>query len=171
MRHDRSTHRLDCIVALPLPRRAIVAQLRLGLPMGAAILIEAGFSFVAFLIARHSSADAVAGRQLAANLVSMMFMLPLALANGTATLVAQRIGARHARSAAPGMARRRDRGWGPRRSWARWCTWRENRCCTSTPATRSSLLRPCRYWWGVVVSRNDAAQTLANFMLRSHRVT
>ena len=33
------------------------------------------------------------GNQLAANLVSMMFMLPLALANGTATLVAQRVGA------------------------------------------------------------------------------
>ena len=72
----------------PPERRAIVAQMRLGLPMGAAILIEVtGFSFMAFLIARHS-ADAVAGHQLAANLVSMMFMLPLALANGTATLVA-----------------------------------------------------------------------------------
>ena len=94
MRHDPFYAPFGLHSGFALPeRRAIVAQLRLGLPMGAAILIEVtGFSFMAFLIARHS-ADAVAGHQLAANLVSMMFMLPLALANGTATLVAQRIGA------------------------------------------------------------------------------
>ena len=62
--------------------------------MGASILIEVtGFTSMAFLISRQS-AQAVAGHQLAANLVSLMFMVPLALANGTATLVAQRVGAR-----------------------------------------------------------------------------
>jgi len=74
-------------------RKAILAQLRLGVPMGVSIMIEVtGFSSMAFLISRQSS-DAVAGHQLAANLVSLMFMVPLALANGTATLVAQRVGA------------------------------------------------------------------------------
>ncbi len=52
-----------------------------------------GFTSMAFLISRPS-AQAVAGHQLAANLVSLMFMVPLALANGTATLVAQSVGAR-----------------------------------------------------------------------------
>jgi MATE family multidrug resistance protein len=76
------------------PDRAIGAQLRLGLPMGASILIEVtGFSFMAIFIARLG-ATTVAGHQLAANLVSILFMLPLALANATATLVAQRVGAR-----------------------------------------------------------------------------
>jgi MATE family multidrug resistance protein len=36
---------------------------------------------------------AVAGHQIAANMVSMMFMLPLAIANAASTLVAQQIGA------------------------------------------------------------------------------
>ncbi len=75
-------------------RRAIGAQLRLGVPMGASILIEVtGFSFMAIFIMRLG-ATPVAGHQLAANLVSVLFMLPLALANATGTLVAQRIGAR-----------------------------------------------------------------------------
>jgi MATE family multidrug resistance protein len=34
----------------------------------------------------------VAGHQIAANLVSVLFMLPMALASATSTLVAQRIG-------------------------------------------------------------------------------
>jgi MATE family multidrug resistance protein len=75
-------------------RQAIGAQLRLGVPMGASILIEVtGFAFMAIFIVRLG-ATPVAGHQLAANLVSVLFMLPLALANATATLVAQRVGAR-----------------------------------------------------------------------------
>jgi MATE family multidrug resistance protein len=67
--------------------------LKLGLPMGAAILVEVtGFAFMAIFIARLGTTP-VAGHQLAANLVSMLFMMPLALANATGTLVAQRIGA------------------------------------------------------------------------------
>ena len=80
-------------------RKALHTQLRLGVPMGASILIEVtGFSFMAIFIARLG-ATAVAGHQLAANLVSILFMLPLALGNATGTLVAQRIGARDMASA------------------------------------------------------------------------
>jgi MATE family multidrug resistance protein len=74
-------------------RRALLTQLRLGLPMGATILVEvSGFTFMALFIARLGTTP-VAGHQIAANLVSLLFMLPLAIANGTSTLVAQRIGA------------------------------------------------------------------------------
>jgi len=80
-------------------RRSLAAQLRLGLPMGAAILVEvSGFTFMAVFIARFGAVP-VGGHQIAANLVSMLFMVPLALANGTATLVAQRIGAGDLRDA------------------------------------------------------------------------
>lgn len=80
-------------------RRALATQLRLGLPMGGAILVEvSGFALMAVFIARLGT-TAVAGHQIAANLVSMLFMVPLALANGTGTLVAQRIGARDAADA------------------------------------------------------------------------
>ena len=72
---------------------AMRSQLRLGVPMGLTILIEVtSFSFMAIFIARLGT-TAVAGHQIAANLVALMFMVPLALGNATGTLVAQRIGA------------------------------------------------------------------------------
>ena len=76
-----------------LNRAALWTQLKLGVPMGASILVEVtGFSFMAFFIARVG-ATAVAGHQIAANLVSLLFMLPLSLGNAASTLVAQSIGA------------------------------------------------------------------------------
>lgn len=69
------------------------ALLRLGVPMGLGIGVEVtGFSFMAIFIARLGE-TAVAGHQIAVNLVSMLFMLPLGLSNATSTLVAQRVGA------------------------------------------------------------------------------
>ncbi|MBK7262903.1 MAG: MATE family efflux transporter [Rubrivivax sp.] len=73
-------------------RQALWAQLKLGVPMGLSILIEvSGFSLMAVFIARLGT-TAVAGHQIAANLVSLLFMLPMALASATSVLVAQRIG-------------------------------------------------------------------------------
>lgn len=69
------------------------ALLRLGVPMGLSIMVEVtGFTFMAFFVSRLG-ATVVAGHQIAVNMVSMMFMLPLAIANASGTLVAQRIGA------------------------------------------------------------------------------
>lgn len=74
-------------------RPSIVALLKLGLPLGATILIEvSGFTFMAIFIARLGTTP-VAGHQIAANLAALLFMMPLAIANGTTTLVAQRLGA------------------------------------------------------------------------------
>ena len=79
---------------LARPRRgSLGALLALGIPMGLSILVEVtGFTFMAFFISRIG-ATAVAGHQIAANMISMMFMLPLAIGNATGVLVAQRIGA------------------------------------------------------------------------------
>ncbi|MBB5206419.1 MATE family multidrug resistance protein [Inhella inkyongensis] len=75
-------------------RAALMGLVRLGLPMGGSILVEVtGFTFMAFFIARLG-ANAVAGHQIAVNLVSMMFMLPLALSSAATALVAQALGAR-----------------------------------------------------------------------------
>jgi MATE family multidrug resistance protein len=69
------------------------ALLKLGIPMGLSIGVEVtGFVFMALFIARLGD-TAVAGHQIAANLVSLLFMVPLGLASATSTLVAQRIGA------------------------------------------------------------------------------
>jgi len=80
-------------------RAAIRAQLKLGIPMGLTILVDvSGFAFMAIFIARLGTTP-VAGHQIVANLVSLVFMLPLALSSATGTLVAQRIGAREERQA------------------------------------------------------------------------
>jgi MATE family multidrug resistance protein len=80
-------------------RRALAMQLRLGVPMGLGILIEVtGFSWMALFISRLGSTPA-AGHQIAANLVALLFMMPLGIANACSTLVAQRVGARDLRDA------------------------------------------------------------------------
>jgi len=69
------------------------ALARLGLPLGLGIGVEVtGFVFMALFISRLGALP-VAGHQIAANLVALLFMLPLGLSNGCSTLVAQRIGA------------------------------------------------------------------------------
>lgn len=80
-------------------RAALVVMLRLGVPIGLSILVEVtGFAFMALFISRLGTTP-VAGHQIAGNLVSLLFMMPLALANATGTLVAQRIGAGDSRDA------------------------------------------------------------------------
>jgi multidrug resistance protein, MATE family len=80
---------------LPRPDPAALrALLKLGGPIGMATLIEvSGFTLMAIFIARLGT-EAVAAHQIAANMVGISFMIPLALANATSTLVAQQVGAR-----------------------------------------------------------------------------
>ena len=74
-------------------RASLVGLAKLGVPMGLSIGIEVtGFTFMAFFISRIG-ATPVAGHQIAVNMVSLMFMMPLAIANASSTLVAQRVGA------------------------------------------------------------------------------
>ncbi len=73
-------------------REALLALLKLGVPIGLSVLIEvSAFSFMAIFIARLG-ATPVAGHQLAMNLVSLLFMVPMALSNASSTLVAQCLG-------------------------------------------------------------------------------
>lgn len=68
--------------------------LRLGIPMGLSYLIEVtAFTFMALFIARLG-ATTLAGHQVTANFATVLYMLPLAIAHATGTLVAQAIGAR-----------------------------------------------------------------------------
>ena len=68
--------------------------LKLGIPMGLSYLIEVtAFTFMALFIARLG-ASTVGGHQITANFATVLYMLPLAIASATGTLVAQAIGAR-----------------------------------------------------------------------------
>ncbi len=68
--------------------------LTLGLPMGGSYLAEvSSFTFMALLAAREGTYVS-GGHQILANLVSFLYMLPLAVGIATSSLVAQALGAR-----------------------------------------------------------------------------
>lgn len=77
------------------------ALLKLGLPGGGSLLIEVtSFTFIAIFLVRLG-AETAAGHQIMANLISVLFMLPMSLGVATGVLVAQSLGAD-----APSIARR-----------------------------------------------------------------
>ena len=94
LQRDPFYARFDVRGRLRRPHRASLSALaRLGLPMGSAMMIETtGFTFMALFISRIGALP-VAGHQLAANLVALMFMVPMSIGYATSALVAQRIGA------------------------------------------------------------------------------
>lgn len=165
-RFEIGIERLDA----PHPR-SLAALLRLGVPIGLSVLIEVtGFSFMAIFIARLGETP-VAGHQIAANLVALLFMLPLGLSNGTSTLVAQRIGAND-------LADARRLGW---HGWILTVgmaalvgsvvfAGREPilRLYTQHPQVIAAALPLAA--WVAVFHTADAAQTIAAFVLRSWRV-
>lgn len=66
--------------------------LRLGLPMGAAILMEGGLFVATALLIGSLGATAMAGHQIALNVASLAFMLPLGLAMATTIRVGNAVG-------------------------------------------------------------------------------
>lgn len=73
--------------------------LRLGIPMGLSYLIEvSAFTFMALFIARLGE-TAVAGHQVTANFVTVLYMLPLSIGSAASTLVAHALGAGDTRTA------------------------------------------------------------------------
>jgi MATE family multidrug resistance protein len=157
---------------LARPHRAsLAALLRLGIPIGLAVLIEVtGFSFMAIFISRLGEIP-VAGHQIAANLAALMFMMPLALSNATSTLVAQRIGADDLRDA-------RRIGWhGLQITLAVAAVMggavfanREAvvQLYTANPRVVAAAL-PLVAWLGLL-HVGDAAQAVTGFVLRSWRI-
>lgn len=150
---------------------ALREQLRLGLPLGGSILVEVtGFTFMALFIARLGTTP-VAGHQIAVNLVSMMFMVPLGVANATTTLVAQQLGAGH------GAAARR-LGW-----HGLWLGWllagvlgalvfglREPVLGLYTQDAAVIAAAMPLLAWLALFHLADATQTIAAFVLRAYKV-
>ncbi len=152
-------------------RASMVGLLRLGVPMGLSIAIEVtGFSFMAFFIARFGSTP-VAAHQIALNLVSLIFMLQLAIGNATGTLVAQRIGAGDAADA-------RRLGWhgveaGMLIAAVIGCAvylLREPILRIYTRDAAVIAVAVPLLAWVVLFHIADAGQTLAAFVLRAYRV-
>src|SRR5678815_3462976 len=82
--------------------RTIFSLLRLGVPMGIAVLMEAGLFVAAALLIGSLGTVAVAGHQVAINVASVAFMVPLGVAMATTIRVGNAVGrgdaeaARHA---------------------------------------------------------------------------
>lgn len=146
-------------------------QLRLGVPMGAGILIEVtGFTFMAIFIARLGT-EAVAGHQITSNLVALLFMMPLSLSNAISTLVAQRLGAQDLEDA-------RRLVWNGLRLTLGLALLlaggiyllREPVVALYTPDAAVAATAIGLLGWIVWFHLADAAQTLAALVLRAYRV-
>jgi multidrug resistance protein, MATE family len=72
--------------------RAILELLRLGVPMGVAVFMEASLFVVTALLIGSLGADAVASHQVAINVASVAFMLPLGVAMATTVRVGLAVG-------------------------------------------------------------------------------
>lgn len=153
-------------------RDALEQQLRLGVPIGASMLIEVtSFTFMALFIARLGTVS-VAGHQIASNLTGLLFMMPLALAHASATLVAQAIGAQ-----TPDTARR--------------LGWHGLELALLVACAAAAGLFLARHWlasaythdaavaavavqllaWVALYHLADAAQTTAAYVLRAWHIT
>jgi MATE family multidrug resistance protein len=151
---------------------ALRQLLKLGLPIGASILIEVtGFAFMAIFISRLGP-TAVAGHQIAANLVAMLYMLPLGLANATSALVAQRIGAGDTRDA-------RQLGWHGLQlalliALGLGCMMYGLRSTVIGLYTRDAAIAAATLplvSWVVLFHAADATQAITSFVLRAWHVT
>jgi MATE family multidrug resistance protein len=145
--------------------------LRLGLPTGGSLLIEVtSFTFIALFVVRLG-ADAVAGHQIVANLVSVLYMLPVALGVSTGVLVAQALGA-GAPPTALRAARNGFRAVALGAACALLLVWllrdRIVAVYTIDPAVADVALR--LFGLACVFHAFDALQGMAGFVLRGYKV-
>ncbi|MGA9334160.1 MAG: MATE family efflux transporter, partial [Rudaea sp.] len=72
----------------------ILELLRLGVPMGVSVLMEAGLFVATALLIGSLGTDAIASHQIAINVASVTFMLPLGVAMATTVRVGRAVGRR-----------------------------------------------------------------------------
>lgn len=174
LRHDRfyAPFGLQAGGIGPPHRQSLVSFVKLGVPMGLSVLIEVtGFTFMAFFIARMGTTP-VAGHQVAVNLVTMLFMVPLSIGNAASTLVAQRIGAADLPDA-------RRLGWHGLQialmiaallGTAVYAAREEVLGLYTGDAAIVAAAMPLLAWVAVFHIA-DAGQTVTSFVLRAHRIT
>ncbi|HRO60901.1 MAG TPA: MATE family efflux transporter, partial [Burkholderiaceae bacterium] len=146
--------------------------LRLGLPIGGAYLVEVtSFTFMALFLA-SLGATVAASHQVAANLAALAYMVPMALANATSTMVAQSIGA---------GSRHRAQGYG--RTGLLLATgfacvvavglWIGRDAIARAYTTDAAVIAAAAPLVALVAAFHvfDALQTTAAFVLRAYRIT
>lgn len=93
----RRFRRLHVFGRLDPPRRAAIGELlRVGLPIGVSIFVEASLFAMAALVIGSLGTVAVAGHQVALNFVAVTFMVPLGISMAATVRVGRAAGARDA---------------------------------------------------------------------------
>jgi len=93
----RRFRRLHVFGRFDPPRRAAIAEmLRVGLPIGVSIFVEASLFAMAALVIGSLGTVAVAGHQVALNFVAVTFMVPLGISMAATVRVGRAAGARDA---------------------------------------------------------------------------
>jgi MATE family multidrug resistance protein len=124
---------------------------------------------MAVFIARLGTTP-VAGHQIAANLVSLLFMLPMALSSATSTLVAQRVGARDGPDARRLGWHGMQLGGAGRDAGASVYLGREAVVGLYTRDAAVAGRGVPLLAWVALFHIADAAQSLAAFVLRAYRI-
>ena len=150
----------------------LAAFMRLGLPAGLAILVEVtSFTLMALLIARQGTL-AAASHQIAANLIGVIYMVPLSLGIATSTRVSYWRGAGdEARAAAVAwLGLRLTATLGVLMAATLWLV-REPLAALYSPSPAVVALATSLLGWVALAHLGDALQALVAFVLRCYRVT
>lgn len=167
------TYRRLRLNAEPLRPRwpAQKALLSLGIPIGVSTFFEVtSFTMLAVLIARIGPAT-VGAHQIVANLVALLYMVPLALGLATSTLIAQQLGA-DAPRAARNIALRGFRiviGVALVAALIIWML-RDGIVGVYTTNAEVAAIAMTLIGLGALFHAFDAAQGIASFILRAYRV-
>jgi MATE family multidrug resistance protein len=93
-------HQRTLATFLNIKREPIINLLALGIPIGSAIFFEVGFFSVIALFLTPLGTEVVAGHQVAINLSSITFMVPLSVGMALTVMVSQQLGRQEANAAA-----------------------------------------------------------------------
>lgn len=99
-KHRLPEHQKHLRTFFKIQRAQIVSLLALGLPIGAAIFFEVSFFSVIALFLTPLGTEVVAGHQVAINLTSLLFMIPLSVGMALTVMVGQQVGRNNSSMAA-----------------------------------------------------------------------
>ena len=99
-KHRLPPHQRKLATFFAMKREPIISLIALGIPIGSAIFFEVSFFSVIALFLTPLGTEVVAGHQVAINMSSLTFMIPLSVGMAITVMVSQQIGRQQAEMAA-----------------------------------------------------------------------
>jgi MATE family multidrug resistance protein len=91
-KHRLPEHQRKLATFFTMKRESVISLLTLGIPIGSAIFFEVSFFSVIALFLTPLGTDVVAGHQVAINMSSLTFMVPLSVGMAITVMVSQQLG-------------------------------------------------------------------------------